>query len=63
MLTFYPKAINVVECWEFRALMLLLQSKLTEAMIPHHTKLCELIIVAWQCYFKVLREELQVPLL
>jgi hypothetical protein len=39
VLTFYSKAINVVECWEFRVLMLLLQSELEEEMIPYCIKL------------------------
>jgi hypothetical protein len=54
------QSLNVVECQEFRALLLLLWSDLKESMIPHRTKLRELIIEAWRRYFLVLKEDLMV---
>jgi hypothetical protein len=58
----FPKSLNLVECREFRDLLLLLRSDLTESMIPHRTKLRELIIEAWRTYFQVLKLELAVCL-
>ena len=55
------KSVNVTECYEFRALLLLLQSDRKESMIPHCTKLRELIVEAWQRYFQKLKLELLVP--
>jgi hypothetical protein len=49
-----------VECSEFRCLLLLLRNDLKETMIPHRTKLRELIIQAWREYFKLLRRDLAV---
>jgi hypothetical protein len=49
-----------VECPEFRVLLLLLRNDLKETMIPHRTKLRELIIKAWQRYFQVLKKDLEV---
>ena len=57
------KSLNVIECREFGALLLLLRSDLKETMIPHHTKLRELIIEAWKHYFQALKGDLAVPLL
>jgi len=54
------KSINVVECHEFQVLLLLLRSSLKETMIPHHTKLHELIVEAWKHYFQVLKANLAV---
>jgi hypothetical protein len=54
------KSLNLVECPEFRRLLLLLRSNLKEGMIPHRTKLRELIIRAWKQYFQVLRHDLAV---
>ena len=58
--TSYCKSINIVECPEFRALLLLLRSDLKETMVPHRTKLRELIIEAWKRYFQVLKQDLAV---
>jgi hypothetical protein len=52
--------LNIIECCEFRVLLLLLRNDLKEMMIPLCTKLCELIIEAWQYYFQVLKKELKV---
>lgn len=54
------KSLNLVECREFRLLLLLLRNDLKEAMLPHRTKLRELIIQAWKQYFQVLRRDLAV---
>jgi len=56
------KSVNVIEHLEFRRLLLHLQTDLTDAMIPHRTKLHELIIQAWGVHFKVLRADLAVHL-
>lgn len=54
------QSLNVIECREFRALLLLLRNDLKETMIPHRTKLRELIVEAWRRYFKVLKMDLEV---
>ena len=51
------KSLNVVECPEFRHL-LLLQSDLMDTQIPHRTKLHELLLQAWAQHFKNLRHDL-----
>jgi len=56
------KSVNIIECLEFRRLLLHLRTDLTDAMIPHRTKLHELIIQAWGVHFKVLRADLAVRL-
>lgn len=55
-----PKSLNLMECREFRQLLLLLRNDLKEEMIPHRTKLRELIIQAWKQQFQVLRRDLAV---
>jgi hypothetical protein len=59
MLTF-PKALNIIECREFRDLLLLLRKELKESMIPHRTRLRELIIQSWKRYFQTLKQDLSV---
>jgi hypothetical protein len=54
------KSLNLVECQEFRDLLLLLRSGLRESMIPRRTKVRELIIQAWKEYFQVLKLQLAV---
>jgi hypothetical protein len=54
------KSLNIVECREFRALLLLLHSDLKETMVPHCTKLQELIIKAWKQHFQALKQDLGV---
>ena len=61
LISYSMKSLNIIKCWEFRVLLLLLQGELTKAMIPHHTKLCEIIIQAWRQYFQVLKCNLSVP--
>jgi len=52
------KSVNIIECLEFRQLLLHLQTDLMDAMIPHRTKLHKLIIQAWGAHFKVLHADL-----
>lgn len=57
----YLQSINVVECREFRDLILALREDMKESDIPHRTKLRESIIRAWKSYFNlVLKVELEV---
>jgi hypothetical protein len=60
LLIHFLQAINIIECVEFRCLIHFLWKDLTDSDIPHHTKLCELIIVTWQEYFQVLKGDLAV---
>ena len=53
-----PKSLRVVECPEFRALLLLLRSSLKDSMIPRRSKTSELLLVAWQREFQRLSREL-----
>ncbi|EDQ98471.1 uncharacterized protein LACBIDRAFT_335933 [Laccaria bicolor S238N-H82] len=52
------QSIYVVECPEFRQLLLLLREDLEDKDIPHRTMMRKLIIKAWEAYFKVLKQEL-----
>ncbi|KAI6044304.1 hypothetical protein EDC04DRAFT_2890097 [Pisolithus marmoratus] len=52
------QSINVIECPEFHHLILLLCQDLQDTDIPHHTKLCELILEAWRDYFRILKQDL-----
>ncbi|KIK25338.1 hypothetical protein PISMIDRAFT_9694 [Pisolithus microcarpus 441] len=52
------QSINVIECPEFRHLILLLHQDLQETDIPHRTKLHELILEAWRDYFRILKQDL-----
>jgi len=54
------QSLNVVECPEFRQLLLLLREDLQDKDIPRRTKIRESIIKTWHAYFKVLKEELAV---
>ena len=56
------KSVNVIECPEFRRLLLHLRTDITDTMIPHRSKLHELIIQAWGEHFQVLRRNLAVRL-
>ena len=61
MLTFSTfKSLNLMDCSEFRELLLLLRCTLTDGAIPHRTKLRELVIQAWKEYFEVLKRDLAV---
>jgi hypothetical protein len=59
MLTFL-KSIAVLDCPEFRALLLLLRNDLKDSDIPHRTKGRALIIEAWKKHFMALHAELAV---
>jgi hypothetical protein len=54
------KSIRVVECREFRDLLLLLRSDLKDHMIPHRVKVWEMIIETWRRYFVKLRHDINV---
>ena len=54
------QSLNVVECPEFRQLLLLLQQDLQDKDIPRRTKIREAIISAWQAYFITLKRDLAV---
>jgi len=51
------KSLNIVECPEFRQLLLLLQPDLKKS-IPHRTKIHTLLLQAWREYFQELRRDL-----
>jgi hypothetical protein len=50
----------MIECVEFRRLLLLLREDLRDQDIPHRTKLREEVIKAWQNYFAILKEDMGV---
>jgi hypothetical protein len=54
------QAIYVVECPEFRQLLLFMREDLREEDIPHRDTLRRSIIEAWYTYYKCLKEELAV---
>ena len=54
------QSINIIECKEFRNLLLLLCMDLQDKDIPHRTKICEAIIKAWETWFQRLKQELVV---
>ena len=56
------KAIYLVKCPEFQALLLLLWSDPKEPMILYQTKLWKLVIEAWRHRFQILKHDLAVPL-
>lgn len=62
ILIFTHQSINVVECPEFRQLLLILREDLREEDIPHRDKIRSAIMKAWHAYYKVLKDELQVSL-
>ncbi|KIL56314.1 hypothetical protein M378DRAFT_188580 [Amanita muscaria Koide BX008] len=52
------QSINVIECPEFRKLLLFLCEKLLDKDIPRRTKVRSAIVHAWQEYFCELKEQL-----
>lgn len=54
-----PKALHVIECPEFRQLLVLLQGGI-ESLIPRRTKLHKLVLQAWKQYFQTLHNDLNV---
>lgn len=54
------QSINVIECPEFRRLLLLLRQELRDKDIPHRTKIRAEIIKAWQEYFVTLKDDMAV---
>jgi hypothetical protein len=63
MLTTFFQSIHVVECPEFRQLLLFLRPDLQDKNVPGRTKVREAIIAAWQAHFDTLKQELAVSLL
>ena len=57
-----PKALHVIECPEFCQLLVLLWGGI-ESLIPHQTKLHELVLQAWKRYFQTLCNDLNVHLI
>ncbi|KAF9510406.1 hypothetical protein BS47DRAFT_1300302 [Hydnum rufescens UP504] len=51
--------MNVIECPEFRALLLYLQENLTNDDIPGRTKIRSSILKMWQTEFLKLKSELE----
>ena len=50
--------MNIMECPEFRHLILLLCPDLKESDIPHRTKISDLILETWNEHFQVLKADL-----
>lgn len=57
------QSINVMECPEFRSLLLVLRPELADKDIPRRTKLRESVIKAWEAWFNILKEDLSVSLI
>jgi hypothetical protein len=53
----------VVECREFRDLLLLLRESLQDTDIPHRTKIRTAIIAAWAAWYQTLKASLAVSTL
>ncbi|KAI5980978.1 hypothetical protein EDC04DRAFT_2917029 [Pisolithus marmoratus] len=52
------QSLNVIECYEFRNLLLLLRKDLLQSDIPKQMKLHEMILVSWKQHMDVLRVDL-----
>ncbi|KAF8573715.1 hypothetical protein K439DRAFT_1624859 [Ramaria rubella] len=52
------QSLNVIECQEFHALLLLLCEGLTNDDIPHHTNIHKQIICAWEFHFQCVKENI-----
>jgi hypothetical protein len=59
-LIFNLQSLNVVECVEFRRLLLYLRETLGEEDIPGRTKIRESIIKMWREEFETLKKEMKV---
>ena len=57
------QSLNIVECDEFRHLLLILREDLKDTDIPHCTKIKMDIIEAWKDYFVILKQDLAVRIL
>jgi len=60
LICFCLKSINIVESPEFHAFCLLLHNSLRDKMMPHRTKMCELIIEAWHHHYRSLKATLNI---
>lgn len=57
----YPvQSINLIECKEFRELLLFLRESLRDSDIPHRTSLRNKVVESWKLYLAALRKELGV---
>jgi hypothetical protein len=56
----FSQSIMVIECREFRDLLLLLRESLRDTDIPHRTKIRTAIVEAWAAWFSVLKKRLAV---
>jgi hypothetical protein len=54
------ESLNLIECPEFRSLLMYMRSDLREVTILRRTKLRELVVQVWRDYFQTLRRELAV---
>jgi hypothetical protein len=54
------QSINVVECPEFRDLLLLLREDFKDTDIPHRGKVHDIILHTWSTYFERLKKDLEV---
>ena len=52
--------MNIVECPEFRELLLCLRETLQDNEIPHRTRIRQAVLEAWAESFHELKEELAV---
>ena len=52
--------MNIVECPEFRELLLCLREMLQDNEIPHRTRIQQAVLEAWAESFHELKEELAV---
>jgi hypothetical protein len=60
LIIFDFESINIIECPEFRDLLLLLREELKDTDIPHRRKIHDVIINASVEYFEYLKKDLKV---
>jgi len=56
------QSLRVVECPEFRQIILLTNSNIRDEDIPRRTKVREAVLEAWVNWFQKFKKELQVSL-
>jgi hypothetical protein len=54
------KSLRLVECSQFRNLLLFLRCDLRDANIPHWSKVQDLVLDSWSTYFDELKLNLEV---
>jgi len=52
------QSLNVMECPEFQALLLLCCEEFMDTDIPHHTSIRKQILKAWEQHFQQLKKEI-----